>query len=161
MQQVNQASYYSQRAQEAGHPHLLTSLAPMLDFLVFFRESINSYSNCFVSTGSGRIRLDPNNVFSDELDLKTKHENIIAFRHKYVSHSDSNEIESTEAQVDETECEIHIGNYHNISFAFDHLYDLIAIVQYVEENVVDRLDNHLKAIEKEVCKPVRLLGADE
>jgi hypothetical protein len=162
MHQVLEASYYIRRAEELGHPHLFQSYEAILEFLAHFRSALNAYAKCFVSTGRGRIKLEGRAVYSQDNEALAKHDRLMELRHKYVSHSDSNEFESVKViQGVETE-EMTLRLQYDISFPFDRLYELRESIRLVEEYVVDHQRAHVAAVARELGRPVRVLkGNDE
>lgn len=160
MQQVHEARYYIKKAEELGHPHLLRSYEAILDFLVYFRGALNSYAKCFVSTGPGKSKFDKS-IFGSNAELVAKHEKIMALRHTYVAHSDENECESLAVSENNAGNELVLNLEYNISFPFDRLYELRELIHVVEVVIVDRQQSHIKSIEREVGKPVRVLKGGE
>lgn len=157
MQQVHEASYYINRAEAVGHPHLWKSYEPILEFLVYFRGALNSYAKCFVSTGPGRTRLESSSIFESDAQLLEKHNAIMELRHKYVSHSDENEFESVTIVEEDDVAELRLHLQYDISFPFDRLYELQELIRFVELVVVDRQAVHVEAISKEVGKPTQIV----
>lgn len=157
MQQIHEAGYYIKKAEELGHPHLWQSYEAILEFLAYFRGALNSYAKCFVSAGSGKIRLESSSVFTNDSDGITKHNRIMDLRHKYVSHSDENEFESIRVTEEDGEEELVLNLQYSISFPFDRLYELRDLIRFVELAIVDRQASHVAAIEREVGKSVRVL----
>jgi hypothetical protein len=157
MHQVHEASFYIRRAEELGHPHLFTSYEAILEFLAHFRSALNAYAKCFVSTGPGRIKLEDRTVFVDDNERLAKHGRLMELRHKYVSHSDSNEFESVKVIQKEEAVEVTLRLQYDISFPFDRLYELRDSIRFVEGHVVDRQRTHLGSIARELGKPVRIL----
>lgn len=160
MQQVHEASHYIKKAEESGHPHLWRSYDAILDFLVYFRGALNSYAKCFVSTGPGKTKFEKS-IFGSNTELVTKHEKIMTLRHTYVAHSDDNEFESVDVSKSNAEDELVLNLEYKISFPFDRLYELRELIRFVEAVVVDGQLSHVKSIEREVGKPVRVLRSGE
>lgn len=156
MQQVLEARYNIARAEELGHPHLFKSYETILEFLAHFRGALNAYSKCFVSGGAGRRRLQPSSIFGTDIDRLNKHKEIIDLRHKFVSHSDENELESVVMSKNESAEELVLTLEYNLSFPYDRLYELRDLIRFVEPHVVDSQQSHLEAIAREVGKPVRV-----
>jgi hypothetical protein len=160
MRQINEASYYISRAQELGHPHLLTSYIQILEFLGHFKSALNSYAKCFVSAGKGRNRLEASSIFKSEKTYLEQHNTIMDLRHTYVAHNDENEFETVAVREDHAPGELVLHLQYEISFPFDRLYELRKLIRLVELHIVDHQKAHLAAIEREVGKPVRVLEGD-
>lgn len=156
MQQVHEARYYIQRAEQLGHPQHFQSLEGILEFLAHFRSALNSYAKCFVSAGKGKIRLQKGAVFNADSTRLSAHDRIMELRHKYIAHSDSNEFESANVVQDSNAEELVLRLQYNFSFPFDRLYELRDLIGYVEGHVVDRHSNHVASVEREIGKPVRI-----
>jgi|CXWL01.1.fsa_nt_gi hypothetical protein len=157
MQQIHEADYYIQKAEELGHPHLWQSYEAILEFLVYFCGALNSYAKCFVSAGPGKTRLESSSVFAKNSDQIAKHTRIMELRNKYVSHSDENEFESVRVIEEDGEEELVLKLQYNISFPFDRLYELRELIRFVELSIIDRQASHVAAIEREVGKTVSVL----
>jgi hypothetical protein len=156
MHQVHEARYYIGRADKLGHPHLWTSYEAILDFLSYFRSALNSYAKCFVSTGSGRIKLEGTALFSTDSAVLESHRRIMDLRHKYVSHSDSNEFEDVRVIEEASDDELVVRLEYNLSFPFDRLYELRTLIGVVENHVVDGQRKHTDGIAREIGKRVRV-----
>jgi hypothetical protein len=156
MQQVHEAQHYIERAGKLGHPSQFQTLDRILEFLLYFRGALNSYGKCFVSSGRGKMKLEKTNVFSTSSELLGQHERIMELRHKYVAHSDNNEIEKASFEYTDTPAELVVQLQYNFSFPFDRLYELRALIQHLADYVVDSHKKHLSAIEREIGKPVRI-----
>ncbi|WP_434676660.1 hypothetical protein [Pseudomonas sp. D3-10] len=157
MRQIHEATYYIGKAEELGHPRLLSSYPQILEFLGHFKSALNSYAKCFVRAADGRIRLEASSVFrSEDIALK-KHSMIMDLRHNYVAHNGENEFESATVHETESPEELVLHLQYGISFPFDRLYELRELIRLVELHIVDRQKVHLSAIEREVGKPVRVI----
>lgn len=155
MQQIFEARYYIRKAEELGRPHLLTSHEAILDFLAAFRAALNSYAKCFVSTGPGRVKLQDADLFSGDID-KSAHQRIMNLRHKYVSHSDSNEFEEVHVIEETSDDELIVSLEYDLKFSFDRLYELRSLIDNVEGHIVDRLEKLKSAITRDTGKRVRI-----
>jgi hypothetical protein len=157
MQQVYEAKHYIARAEELGHPHLLLDLDTILEFILHFRGALNSFGKCFVNSGPGKTTLKEAVVFSTKPELLEWHERIMELRHKYVAHSDDNEIEKTSFEPTDTPSELLIRLQYGYSFPFDRLYELRGLIQHLEGYIADGLKKHVSGIERQIGKPVRIL----
>ena len=156
MQQVYEARYYVQRAEQLGHPQKFQSLEGILEFLAHFRSALNSYAKCFVSAGQGKITLQKSTVFKSDSARLSAHDRIMDLRHKYIAHSDTNEFESAKVVQDSNAEELVLRLQYNFSFPFDRLYELRDLIKYVEGHVVDRHSSHVASVEREIGKSVRI-----
>lgn len=157
MHQVHEARYYIARAEGLGHPHQLHSYDAILEFLAHFRGALNSYAKCFVSTGSGRIKLEVEELFSSDQTRLDAHKRIMGLRHKYVSHGDSNEFETVRVVEESSAEELVVRLQYSLTFPFDRMYELRDLIRFVESHVVDRQRKHIGSIEREIGRPVRVL----
>lgn len=162
MHQVHEAQYYIGRSVELGHPHLWTSYAQILDFIAYFKSSLNAYAKCFISTGAGRVKLDASSIFRTSEASIAQHQVIMDLRHKYVAHSDENQFEFASIFEENTSEELVLHLEYKLSFPFDRLYELRNLISLVEVYVVDRQRSLLEAIEREAGKSVRVQeGTDD
>jgi hypothetical protein len=156
MAQIHEARYYVARAEELGHPHLWTTYEAILDFLANFRGALNSYAKCFVSSGAGRTSLMASTVFGSDATNFAAHGRIIELRHKYVAHSDSNELETVHVAEEQSDKELVLNLQYSLTFPFDRLYELRALIKFVDEYIVDRQAEHLGSVSREIGKTVRV-----
>ena len=156
MQQVHEARYYIDRAQQLGHPENFQSLEGILEFLAHFRGALSSYAKCFVRAGPGKVTLNKHSVFDADSTMLALHDRIMELRHKYVAHSDSNEFESANIVEESSSEELVLRLQYRFCFPFDRLYELRDLVGVVERYVVDHHGNHVAAVEREIGKPVRI-----
>lgn len=120
LQHLHEARFYLDGALERCHPPLLTSLEGLYDFLLHFRGAVNAYAKCFVSS-TGHRKLDHGLLFKNEDALLALHKRVMDLRHKYVAHSDENEIDSVDVVVTETDADIHLSMNYNTLFPYDRL----------------------------------------
>lgn len=161
MQQIVEAKYYISRAEEIGCPAQFRSLDGIFEFFVYFRSALNCYAKCFVSSGAGRMRLDAKEVFSARPDMRDWHTRIIDLRHKYVAHSDDNELEKISLECSETDTELVVRLQHHFCFPFDRLYELRDLIRFVDGYVVDRQKMHVASIERRIGKSVRIAEGEQ
>jgi hypothetical protein len=160
MQQVHEAKHYIERTERLAHPHLMQTFDGIWDVLLAFRGAIISYAKCFAKTGSGKIKLEVKEVFVNRPELVDKHRRIMDLRNKYVAHSDDNEMESTAIEPVDTPTELVIRLDYEVSFSFDRMYELRELIKYLDGHVADGLEKHVKRIERQIGKPVRILQGD-
>jgi hypothetical protein len=154
MQQVHEAQHFIERTEKIAHPENFQTLDGLLEILVYFRGALNSYGKCFISTGHGKKSLDAERVFGDDRDLLERHIRIMELRHKYVAHSDHNEIERTALAITDTPAELRVRFQYNLSFSFDRMYELRGLIKHLTDHVVDAQKKHILGIEQKVAKPV-------
>jgi hypothetical protein len=77
-------------------------------------------------------------------------------RHKYVSHSDSNEFEHVRVIEEASDDELVLRLQYDLSFPFDRLYELRTLIGVVEVHVVDGQRRHVDGIAREIGKQVRV-----
>jgi len=158
MHQAHEASYYIARAEALGHPQLFDkSYEAILEFLAHFRSALNSYAKCFVSTGPGRMKLVGATVYGNEPSRLAAHDNLMELRHKYVAHSDDNEFERVQVVQIEGDAELVVRLQYGLSFAFDRLYELRDLIEFINAHIVDAQNAHLQSISKEIGRPIRVL----
>ncbi|QSW89602.1 hypothetical protein J0383_02005 [Flavobacterium endoglycinae] len=58
-----------------------------------FKNSILSYSKCFSSFSTGKVSLDPKDVFKNEPKLKEIHLNLMDMRNQYIAHNGTSDFE--------------------------------------------------------------------
>jgi hypothetical protein len=75
-------------------------------------------------------------------------------RHKYVAHSDHNEIERTALEITDTPTELRVRFQYNRSFSFDRMYELRGLIKHLTDHVVEAQKSHISGIERKVGKPV-------
>jgi len=156
MQQVHEAKHYIQRTEQLAHPHLIRTFDEMWGVLLAFRGAIISYGKCFARTGSGRIKLEAKVVFAKTPNLADKHRRIMRLRNEYVAHSDDNEMESTAIEPIDTPTELVVRLDYEVSFPFDRMYELRELIKHLDGHVADGLGKHVKGIERQIGKPVRI-----
>lgn len=161
MQQICEAKYYISRAEAIGHPKQFQSLDGIFEFLVYFRGALNSYAKCFVSSGSGKMRVDATEVFRTRPNLLGWHSRIIDLRHKYVAHSDHNEFEKSSLECREADSELLVRLQYHFSFPFDRLYELRDLIRHLDIYVVDRHKEHIASIERRIGKSVRVQEGEQ
>jgi hypothetical protein len=157
MQHVIDAKHYIKRTEELAHPHLMRTFDDIWGVLLAFRGAIIAYAKCFASAGKGKIRLEKATVFAAKPGLIAQHQRIIDLRNKYVAHSDDNEMEHTSIEHTDTPSELVIRLNYEVSFPFDRMYELRELIKHLDEYVADGLGRHMKAIERQMGKPVRVL----
>ncbi len=161
MQQIFEARHYAERAREIGNPAQFETIGGILEFLVFFRGALSAYAKCFVSSGSGKSTLNKSRIFTAGSTRLSAHEKLMALRHKYLAHSDENEIERTRISIEETESAVVIHLEYQFSFLLDRLYELCDLIKDVEEHIVDRQSKHVKGLEVSLGKTVSIQRGDE
>lgn len=114
---------------------------------------MNAYGKCFVSS-TGHRKLDRETLFKSQGELLTQHERIMALRHKFVAHSAENEIDSVEVVVTETDTDIHLAMSYQLSFPYDRLYQLRALIKHVTDFFVDEQSRQLERVSQSAGKPV-------
>lgn len=124
---------------------------------VHFKNAVNSYAKCFVSAGKGRQKLEASSVFKSEPPYLDQHEKFINLRHTYLAHNDENEFETVTVREKDAPGELTLHLHYAISFPFDRLYEMRKLILRVKLHIVDRQNDHLTAIEREVGKPVRVI----
>jgi hypothetical protein len=157
MQHVIDAKYYIKRTEELAHPQLMQTFDDIWGVLLAFRGAIIAYAKCFASAGKGKIRLEKATVFAANPELMAQHQRIIDLRNKYVAHSDDNEMERTSIDTSDTPSELVIRLSYEVSFPFDRMYELRELIKHLDQYVADGLGRHVKAIERQIGKPVRVL----
>lgn len=161
MMQVHEARYYIDRAFVLGRPDQFQSLDGILEFLVYFRGALNSYAKCFVSAGTGRMRLDESRIFGTDANRMTQHARLMELRHKYAAHCDSNEFESASISEQESTSELALRLQYQFSFPFDRLYELRDLISRLETYVVDHQARHVAGIGRQIGKHVRIVEGHE
>jgi hypothetical protein len=156
MQQVHEAKHYIERTEQLAHPHLMQTFDDIWGVLLAFRGAIISYAKCFAKAGSGKIKLEEKNVFAKRQELVDQHRRIMDLRNQYVAHSDDNEMESTSIEPIETPTELVIRLQYGLSFPFDRMYELRELIKHLDGHVADGLEKHVKGIERQTGKPVRI-----
>ncbi|WP_052483691.1 hypothetical protein [Flavobacterium sp. MEB061] len=58
-----------------------------------FKNSVLSYVKCFSSSGSGKVSLDPKDVFKNEPDMKETHLALMDMRNEYIAHNGNSDFE--------------------------------------------------------------------
>jgi hypothetical protein len=157
MQQVHEAKHYIARTEQLAHPELMQSFDEIWGVLLHFRGARNSYAKCFVSSGSGKTTLNAPTVFFTKPELVESHQRIMELRHKYVAHSDDNELEKTSFESTDTPSELVIRLQYALSFPFDRMYELRGLIQHLDGYVAEGLEKHVAGIARQVGKPVRIL----
>jgi hypothetical protein len=156
MQHVLEAKHCIQRTEQLAHPHLMQTLDEIWGVMLAFRGAIIAYAKCFVSAGRGKIRLEERRVFADKPELVDWHRRIMILRNKYVAHSDDNEMERTSIELVDSPTELIVRLDYNLSFPFDRMYELRELIKFLDGHVADRLGRHVKKLEKQVGKSVRI-----
>ncbi len=156
MQQVFEAAHYASKAKGLGYPDQFQSMEGMLEFLAYFRGALVAYAKCFVSAGPGKMTLDESKVFQRNAAHMAMHKRLMDLRHKYVAHSDDNEIEKSLLVEEEGDSEVVVALQYSFSFPFDRLYELCDAVSHLETYIVDGHAAAVKSLERQVGKPVRM-----
>jgi hypothetical protein len=156
MQQVHEANHYIARTEQLAHPHLMQTFDEIWGVLVYFRGALNSYAKCFVSAGPGKRTLKPSQVFATTPEMADRHRRVMELRHKYVAHSDDNEMEKASWEPIDTPAELVIQLHYSLSFPFDRMYDLREVIKHLDGYVAEGLNKHVEGISRHVGKPVRI-----
>lgn len=154
MQQVHEAQHFIEQTEKIAHPQNFQTLDGLLEILVYFRGALNSYGKCFIGAGHGKKSLSADRVFGSDKDLLEQHTRIMELRHKYVAHSDHNEIERTALEITDTPTELRVRFQYNLSFSFDRMYELRGLIKHLTDHVVEAQKSHISGIERKVGKPV-------
>ena len=156
MQQIHEAKHYITKAKEKSHPHLWETMNGTLEFLAHFRGALNSYAKCFVECGKGRVKLEQKEVFKGNSPLLEHHEKLMEIRHKYSAHCGENEFDSVELTTTETDGELNISLPYHFSFPFDRLYELSALIDYLEGHIVTNHSRQVGGLERSTGNTVRI-----
>jgi hypothetical protein len=157
MQQVHEAKHYIGRTEQLAHPERMQTFDEIWGVLLHFRGALNSYAKCFVRAGTGKTMLKALTVFATNPELMDPHQRIMDLRHKYVAHSDDNEIEKTSFESTDTPSELVIHLEYALSFPFDRMYELRGLIRYLDVYVAEGVEKHVSGIARRVGKPVRIL----
>src|SRR5580700_6829038 len=150
MQQVHEAKHYIRRTEQLAHPELMQTLDDIWGVLLHFRGALNAYAKCFLSAGAGKATLKAPKVFATKPELVDSHLRIMKLRHKYVAHSDDNEMEKTSFASIDTPSELIVHLQYAVSFPFDRMYELRSLIQYLDGYVVEGLEKHVSGIARQV-----------
>jgi hypothetical protein len=156
MQQVHEARHYIEKTEQLAHPHLMRTFDELWGVLLAFRGAIISYAKCFAKAGPGKIKLEEEKVFDGKPELIEQHRRIMSLRNRYVAHSDDNEMERTSVQPVDRPTELVIHLRYGLTFPFDRMYELRALIKHLDGYVAEGLGKHVGSIERKIGKPVRI-----
>lgn len=120
-----------------------------------FKNFILSYSKCFSSSGKNRISLDANDIYSQELDLKKIHTEILEIRNKYVAHNDDeNGYDIAIALTAENQKEIKLAQTYTILIPYGSFNLFKETIEYSEKKIILKVNKIADKLEKKIGKKI-------
>ena len=120
-----------------------------------FKNSILSYAKCFSSSGTGKVSLDPKDVFKNEPKLKEMHLDLMDMRNEYIAHNGNSDFELAIVFQKKGEDEITLSqtitykepmsDYEKIFGLFEHCSNyIVQKVNKKADKMEERLDVKIK-----------------
>ncbi|KQS93012.1 hypothetical protein [Chryseobacterium sp. Leaf394] len=120
-----------------------------------FKNFILNYSKCFSSSGKNRISLDANDIYSQKLDLKKIHTEILEIRNKYVAHNDDeNGYDIALALTAENQKEIKLAQTYTLLIPYGSFNLFKETIEYSEKKIILKVNKIADKLEKKIGKKI-------
>ncbi len=131
-----------------------TDMDKILMQQALFRSFTLAYGKCFTSGGRGRTKLEKEDIFSTNPDLKVIHDRIMDIRHKFSAHSDINDLEMAILVIKETSEGIDVRQTYTLALPVDEFSDFQMVISHVETLVIHKRQKAVESIESKSNKPM-------
>lgn len=132
------------------------SLNDLIDHQGAFFSFINAYWRCF-GQATGRISLQPSEVFGSDQRLIEIHERIKEIRHNAVAHNGNSGLDASAIEVMEFEDRFEISQKMAFAFPLHEYEGYLEALTALEIYVVDRMNKFSASLTQRLGKPIKIV----
>jgi hypothetical protein len=120
-----------------------------------FKNSILSYAKCFSSSGTGKVSLDPKDVFKNEPKLKEIHTNLMYMRNEYIAHNGNSDFELAIVFQKKAENEITLSQTITYKAPVSDYEKFFSLFEHCSNYIVEKVNKKADKMEERLGTKIK------
>lgn len=152
--QLHKSKQYLELAETAYKNHPLQN-EDLLNFHAYLSTAVIEYAKLFASSGKGKISLDKNKEFKNEVGLLSIHGEIMTLRHEFVAHNGENDAIFENIRIKEINGEAVISIGAKLNLQITALTKLRVLIEYLGQTIGLKPGQRMAQLSKKLGYRVR------